>query len=81
MWFTAFLRSTARTVVSGATMMHNALGPVWHAQHQAPGLLPEGRRGVDQEVTWSKRPRDGWVEVQGAFGVVAHSPWMLGASQ
>jgi hypothetical protein len=60
-------------------MLHNALGPVWHAKHTAPGIIPDGRRGVDQEATWSKRPRDGWVYGPGSCCVVSHAPWMLGA--
>jgi hypothetical protein len=60
-------------------MMNNALGPVWHAKHKAPGVIPAGLRGVDQEGTWSKSHRDGWVYGPGSFCVVSHSPCMLGA--
>ena len=79
MWGTSFLQNTSSQVVSGDTMMHKALGPVWHTKHQAPGGIPAGLRGVDQEATWSKRHRDGWGYGHGAFCVVAHRPCLLGA--
>jgi hypothetical protein len=60
-------------------MMNKALGPVWHAKHKAPGVIPAGLRGVDQEGTWSKSHSDGWVYGHGSFCVVSHSPCMLGA--
>jgi hypothetical protein len=59
--------------------MNNALGPVWHAKHTAPGIIPAGLRGVDQEATWSKSRSDGWVYGHGSFGLVSHSPCVLGA--
>jgi hypothetical protein len=63
-------------------MMNKALGSVWqHAKHQAPGIIPEGLRGVDQEATWSKSHSDGWVYGHGSFGLVSHSPCVLGAFQ
>jgi hypothetical protein len=55
------------------------LGPVWHAKHNAQGMLPERRRGVAQEATWSKSHRDGWVYGHGSFCVVSPHPCLLGA--
>jgi hypothetical protein len=66
-------------VVSGDTMMHKAWGPVWHTKQKAQGILPEGLRGLDQEATWSKSHRDGWVYGPGSFCLVAHSLDLLGA--
>ena len=79
MWGKSFLQKTSSKVVSGDTMMHKALGPVWHTKHKAPGGIPAGLRGVDQEATWSKRHRDGWGYGHGSFCLVAHSPCLLGA--
>jgi hypothetical protein len=76
--FTAFLQSTARHVVRGDTMRNEAWGPVWHATHKAPGMIPAGRHGLDEEATWGHSDRDGRVEGQGASCVVAHAPWVLG---
>jgi hypothetical protein len=60
-------------------MMHNAWGPVWHTRHQAQGVIPAGLRGLDQEATWGKRHRDGWVYGHGSCCLVSHHPCVLGA--
>ena len=79
LWCKAFLQRTSSQVVSGDTMMHKALGPVWHAKHKAQGIIPAGLRGVDQEATWSHSHRDGWGYGQGSCCLVSHSPCLLGA--
>jgi hypothetical protein len=79
MCFTSFLQSTSRKVVSGDTMMNQALGPVWHAKQKAQRLIPERLRGVDREATWGKRHADGWGYGQGSCCLVSHRPGVLGA--
>jgi hypothetical protein len=75
----SFLQRTSSNVVSGDKMMNNALGPVWHTTQKAPGIIPAGLRGLDQEATWSKSHRDGWVYGHGSFCLVSHRPCVLGA--
>jgi hypothetical protein len=75
----AFLQRPSSNVVSGDKMMNKALGPVWHTTQKAPGIIPEGLRGLDQEATWRKRHSDGWVYGHGSFCVVSHRPCVLGA--
>jgi hypothetical protein len=75
----SFLQRTSCQVVNGEKMMNQAWGPVWHTKHNAQGLLPERLRGVDQEATWSKSHRDGWVYGPGSFCWVSPSPCLLGA--
>jgi len=60
-------------------MMHQALGPVWHRQHQRQRLIPHGLRGLDREATWSYRKSDGWVYGYGSCCLVSHAPVVLGA--
>lgn len=60
-------------------MMHNAWGPVWHTKQRAPGLIPGGLHGLDQQATWGKRHSDGWVYGHGSFCLVSHPPCVLGA--
>jgi hypothetical protein len=79
MWFKSFLQSPSCKVVSGDKMRHKASGPVWHTKQKAQGILPERLRGVDQEATWGKSHRDGWVSGHGAFCVVSQRPCLLGA--
>lgn len=79
MWFKSFLQSPSSNVVSGEKMMNTALGPVWPAKHTAPGMIPDRRRGVDQEATWGKSHDDGWVYGHGSFCLVSHRPGVLGA--
>jgi hypothetical protein len=79
MLFNSFLQRTSSNVVSGDKMMNKALGPVWHAKPKAPGSLPGGRHGVDQEATWSKSHDDGWGYGHGSFCLVSHGPCVLGA--
>ena len=68
-------------VVSGATMLRKAGGPVWRTNPRVPGVVPEGRRGLDREATWGKSPSDGWVYGHGSFCVVSHDACVLGAFQ
>ena len=79
MFCKAVLQRMALPVISGDTMMHQAWGPVWHTQHREQGRRPDGRRGLAQEATWGKRPREGGGYGPGACGVVAHAPGGLGA--
>jgi hypothetical protein len=78
MWFTSFRQSTSSNVASGDKMMNKALGPVWHTKHKAPGIIPAGLHGLDQEAMWSKRHSDGWVYGHGSFCLVSHRPCVLG---
>jgi hypothetical protein len=79
MWFTSFLQSTSRQVVSGDTMMHKDWGPVWHAKHKAQGIMPARLRGVDQDATWGKSHSDGRGYGHGSCCLVSHHPCVLGA--